>query len=128
MRKLHGVTLATLVVFGLAHSARSADDDAHAVVDKAIKALGGEAKLKKAKAMTWKTKGKIIFGGNASEFTSQTTVAGLDRLRNEFESEFGGNPIKGTTVIAGDKGWRKFGEMSMELDEGGLANEKRNVY
>src|SRR5262249_37878164 len=80
------------------------------------------------KAATWKAKGKINFGGNESEFTSQATVQGLDHFRQEFEGEFGGNKIKGITVVNGDKGWRKFGDMNMDLDKDGVGNEKRTVY
>jgi hypothetical protein len=32
------------------------------------------------------------------------------------------------TVLAGDKGWRKFGDNKMEMDKDGVANEKRTVY
>ena len=31
-------------------------------------------------------------------------------------------------VLNGDKGWRKFGDEPMELDEDALANEKRRAY
>lgn len=129
MRRLLGMTLVTLVVSGSGTQVRSAEDaDAKAVIDKAIESLGGEAKLSKAKGFTWKTKGTFILGGNESSFTGQTTVAGLNQFRGEFEGEFGGNKVKGVTVLAGDKGWRKFGDMSMELDAESLANEKRSVY
>jgi len=118
--------LSALVVSTLALSAARADD-ADAVVDKAIKAIGGEAKLAKVNAVSWKGKGKIIFNDNENTFTSQATVRGVGHLRSEFEGEFGGNPFKGVTVLSGDKGWRKFGDNLMELEGDQLANEKRNV-
>ena len=31
-------------------------------------------------------------------------------------------------VLAGDKGWRQFGDNKMEMDQDGLANQKRAVY
>jgi hypothetical protein len=113
---------------GLGANARSDDRDAQAVLDKAMKALGGEDKLAKLQAATWKAKGTISFGGGDNAFTSQVTVQGLDHLRQVFEGEFGGNKIQGVMVLAGDKGWRKFGDMQMELDKAGVANEKRTVY
>jgi hypothetical protein len=113
----------------LGGAARAADDkDGKAILDKAIKALGGEEKLKALKAVTWKGKGTVNIGGNDSPFTSQATAQGLDHYRGEFEAEFGGNTIKGVAVVAGDKGWRKFGDMSTKLDKDDLANEKRNAY
>jgi hypothetical protein len=127
-RFLGGVLVATLVT-GLGSLARAEEDkDAKAVLDKAIKALGGEEKLAKVTAATWKAKGKISFGGNENEFTSDVTFQGLDHYRSAFEGDFGGNKVKGLVVVAGDKGWRQFGDNTMELDKGGLANEKRSLY
>ena len=98
------------------------------VLDKAIKALGGESKLAKATAFSRKVKGKISFGGNDSEFTSESTIAGLDRYQSTFEGDFGGNKVKGVTVLNGDKGWRKFGDNKFEMDKDTLANEARTIY
>src|SRR5689334_7167092 len=75
-----------------------ADDDAKAILDKAIKALGSEEKLAAVQAATWKSRGTIRLGGNNSDFTSQTIVQGLDRFRQEFEGDFGGNKVKNVTV------------------------------
>jgi hypothetical protein len=129
MARFIGLVFTAMFAFNLASSARAADDkDATAILDKAIKALGGEEKLKALKAVTWKAKGKLIFGENESKFSSQATAQGLDHYRGEFEGEFGGNKVKGATVLAGKKGWRKFGNMNMELEGDALANEKRTVY
>jgi hypothetical protein len=114
-----------LVILGVANSARSAaEGDAKGLVDKAIKALGGDAKLKKGKGATWKTKGKLSIQGNETDFTAQATVAGLDRIHSQFETEF----FKAVLVLDGDKGWVSFGQGVMELDAENLAREKRNVY
>lgn len=128
MRKLLGPALLTLLVCGFSVPALSADNDAGGLVDKAIAALGGEAKLSQGKGMTWKSKGSITFGDNENQFTGDATVAGLDRYHSEFEGDFGGNKIKGVTVLDGDKGWRKFGETIMPMDADQVANEKRSVY
>jgi hypothetical protein len=128
MKRLVGCALLAALVFGLAGPVRGDDKEAQAVLDKAIKALGGADKLGSLQAFTWKSKGKISFGGNDNEFTSTSTAEGLDHFRSEFEGDFGGNKVQGVTVLAGDKGWRKFGDMSMELDKDGVANEKRNLY
>jgi hypothetical protein len=105
-------------------------DDAQSgpVLDKAIKALGGESKLSKATAFSRKVKGTISFGGNENQFTSESTIAGLDRYQSTFEGEFGGNKVKGVTVLNGDKGWRKFGDNKFEMDKDALANETRTIY
>src|SRR2546430_16141415 len=107
MTRFRGAVLALALVFGLSGSGGAADaKDATALLDKAIKALGGEIKLSQIKAATWKTRGTISFGGNDSEVTTQSTVQGLDHFRQEFEGDFGGNKVKGINVLAGNKGWR----------------------
>jgi hypothetical protein len=129
MKQFLGALVLAALLSGPGGSARAGGGkDVDAVLDKAIKALGGKEKLSKAHRATWKGKGKIRIGGDDSEFTSQTTVDGLDRVRLEFEGEFMGNKVKGVNVLAGDKGWRKFGDMETDLDKEALANEKRNAY
>jgi hypothetical protein len=126
-------TIAAVVVAALVAAcggpARAADDkDTQAILDKAMQALGGKDKLSKIHAGSWKSDGIIIIGGNDNKFSSQTTVQGLNQFRQEFKGEFGGNEVKGVTVVNGDKGWRKFGDMEMEMDADALANQKRNIY
>lgn len=129
MRRLLGAMVAALVLVAAGGSARAeGDKDVNAVLDKAIKALGGEEKLRSAKVLQWSGKGKLILAGNESDFTSSTTVQGLNHFRQDFEGEFGGNKVSGVTVLAGDKGWRKFGDMTMEMDKDAVLNQKRAVY
>lgn len=129
MNRLIGVLTALAVAAGAGGWCAGGDKaDAGAILDKSIKALGGADKLGAAKAVTWKSKGKINFGGNENEFTMQVTIQGLDHMRSEFEGDFGGNKIVGVTVLKGDKGWRKFADNNMDLDEAAVASEKRNLY
>ena len=102
--------------------------NANAIVDKAIKALGGAEKLGKIMAITWKTKGTISFGGNDSPVTTQWALQGLDHFRHEFETAFAGNKIKGINVVAGDRGWRRFGDGVAELSPDSVAYLKRHAY
>ncbi len=126
MRKLLVVMLTSAFLGATAGLIRAADDP-KAVVDKGIKALGGEENLAKVKAATWKSKGKLFIQGNANDFGLEVTVEGLDHIRSKFEGDFGGQKIEGTTVLAGDKGWRTFPEAS-EMDAPAIANEKRTLY
>jgi hypothetical protein len=117
------VVFASLVI-AIAPAA-SADDGADAIINKGIKAIGGEARLAKARATTSKIKGTFISGDNASEFKVEQTTDGLDRMRSIFKGDGGGHKFTTTTVIDGDKGWRKEGEMEvMELEGEQLADEK----
>ena len=124
MKRLLG--LAVALAFSSA-PALADEAGAKAVVDKAVKALGGEEALNKAKAFAYKSKGTLTINGNASEFSSEATTDGLDRHRAEFSGSFNGNEFKAVTVLAGDKGWRKFGDDPMELGADDVANEKRSL-
>jgi hypothetical protein len=128
MKRFLRAALAIVFVTATASLVRADDKDPNAVLDKAIKATGGEEKLKKVGAIAWKAKVNITFNDNTNEFTSHATVQGLDHYRSELEGNFGGNPSKIVTVLNGDKGWRKFGDAPMDLDENALANDKRRVY
>jgi uncharacterized protein (TIGR02246 family) len=101
---------------------------ASAIVDTAVKALGGSEKLSKIQAATWKTSGTISFGGSDSKISTEWTVMGLDHLRLEFEGIFGGSKVKGINVVAGERGWRKFGDNEVELDNAAVADLKRHAY
>ena len=101
-----------------------ADEDAKAILDKAIKALGGEEKLAKVDAFSIKAKGTVVFNGNENDSTTEVTVKGLDHIRREF----GNDQFHGVVVLDGDKGWRKFGDNSSEIEGDGVANEKRFIY
>jgi hypothetical protein len=128
MKLLLGAVLGTVFVLALGGPAWADDKEATAILDKGIKALGGEEKLAKVKAVSYKGKGKLSFGGNDSDYSVQGTMEGLDKMRQDIEGEFMGNKVQFAFVLAGDKGWRKFGEQSMELDKDGVANQKRALY
>lgn len=120
------LVLSMAFVAGLAGQVTA--DEPSAVLDKAIKAMGGEENLGRASVSNLKVKGTFNFGGNESKFASESTVEGLDRYQSKFEGEFGGNKVQATTVLNGDKAWRKFGDFKQEMDKDATANEKRTVY
>jgi hypothetical protein len=128
MKGFLGAMLATVLVSGFGSSARGDDNDVKAILDKAIHALGGEAKLRKADAIAWRATGKSYDDGNESSFTNETTAQGLDRVRMETEYEIGGNHFKGVTVINRGRAWSKNGNVVNELEGVPLANIERNLY
>jgi hypothetical protein len=129
MTKFLGAVLAILLIFGVGGSGRpAAAQDANAILDKAIQALGGAEKLSQAKILSSKGKGTVTFGGNDNEATFQSVSQGLDHIRRDLAINAGGNEFKVLTALAGDKGWREFGGNRMELDKDAIANEKRRAY
>lgn len=99
--------------------------EALALVDKAIVAVGGEEKLAKMQAYSWKIKGLLSLGGADSPMTAETTIQGLDHWRQDFV--IGGGVFKGTWTLAGEKGWRNLGGNRVDYDKGAVAEEKRSI-
>jgi outer membrane lipoprotein-sorting protein len=107
-----GRTLAGVVAFGLvlavAAQARADDQaDIKAVVDKAIKSMGGEAQLAKLKAATFKGKGNFQEGGQEITFAYDGALQGTDKYRMEMDATINGMNMKIVMVLNGDKGWGK---------------------
>jgi hypothetical protein len=127
MRRILGAAMTVAFLINFGGLVRGDDQAAQAILDKAIKAMGGEEQLSKVRAAAWKANGKITINGNESEFKSGATIQGIDHIRNEFEGEFNGNTVKGVTVLNGDKAWRKFNDNINEMDDKQLATEKRSV-
>jgi hypothetical protein len=131
MKTVIAAAVAVSLVVGLffCSPGRAADDAGPAaVVDKAIKALGGAEALAKVKAIEWTSKGTITINGADNPITLKTTIRGVDHARREFEGDFDGTIIKGVTVVTGDKAWRRFMDEVTELDGETLANERRATY
>jgi hypothetical protein len=107
-----------------------ADDaaDARAIIDKAVQAVGGEAKLAAAKAYTQKVNGKFHGPAGVIAFTGEWTVSLPDGLRQAIESQSDGMTFRTTRVIAGDKGWLRVNDTLVELDKNALAGERAQMY
>ena len=118
MRRAHAAVIAVAVLAAICGPARADDPKAKAILDRAIKALGGEEKLAKIEAFSWKA--KVKFGQPRPEMNAELIFKGLDHMRRAY----GVNLV----VLAGDKGWRKVRDAPMELSDESIANEKRSIY
>jgi outer membrane lipoprotein-sorting protein len=100
-----------------------ADDptEARALLDKAIKAAGGEEKLGKYKAMTWKASGTYYGMGAGLPYTGTYAVQRPGQFRMEIEGVF-------TIVVDGDKGWIKAGGSTEEMNKDQVAERKEDNY
>jgi hypothetical protein len=92
-----------------------------------MKAMGGEEKLAKAAAISWKTAGTMSVMGNASEVTTECVAEGVDKLRRKLEADFNGNAFQAVIVVNGDHAWRKFGDNQMPIEGDALTYEKHMV-
>jgi hypothetical protein len=127
MKRSHVAVLLAAAVSLVTAPIRADEAQVRQILDKAIRALGGEEKLAKVDVFTWKSKAKITIDGNQNEITSEATVQGFDHFRSTFEGDFNGNRFQGVSVLNGDKGWRKFGDQSEEMEPDAVKNEKRSV-
>jgi hypothetical protein len=84
--------------------------DAVAVLDKAIKAVGGEERLAKVKAATWKGKGKYFAVGGGVDVAGEWAIQGADRFRADLHMELNEAKVRQVRVLNGDKGWIKLGD------------------
>jgi len=116
--------------FLFASAPARADDaaDARALVEKAVKAHGGQDKLEKFTAHTVKFKGTFHGMGQEIPITGEVTTQGADRLRMDLDIEAGGMKFKFVNVVAGDKGWTRMGDETKELDKDQLAEAKEQAY
>ncbi len=123
--------LATLSL-GLAFvvAAARADDQADAlkIIDKAIKAVGDEAKQKKYMASTYKMKGTFHGMGTEMPYSGEAAIQLPDKSRMSLDFDIGGQKFNFVMVYAGDKGWMKAADMSMEMDADRLAEQKESMH
>jgi hypothetical protein len=122
-------SLLSAAVFGLflllPYPALAADDEPKVLVEKAIKAYGGEEKLAGIKAIQVKSKGTIDILGMSLEFTSNGVQQLSGQLKSEIQMEIMGNQITVVQICDGKKGWLKVADNVMEL-EGDLLKEMQD--
>src|SRR5262249_36799618 len=88
------------LVLGFAGSGRA--DELKDLLDKAIKAHGGEEKLAKIKAARTKTKGTIELGGGLA-FTQEIVYQIPDKFKESMELTVNGNQVRVVTTVNKDK-------------------------
>src|SRR4051812_33727021 len=94
--------------------------DAKALLDKAIKAMGGQAKL--AKLSTASAKGKLTGSEGGKDVTVELDGLwqGMSQYRADVEVQEGGNSFKAVMVFNGDMGWFKKGDDTKDAPEGAV--------
>jgi hypothetical protein len=116
--------LALVLVAGVAR----AEDTPQQILDKAIAATGGEENINKLPASTWKSKGTVHIQGMSISFNGEWAQAALSKSRTSIEVDFNGQKFQFTSVLNGDKGWRKMGDNVMELADQELKTERDNNH
>jgi outer membrane lipoprotein-sorting protein len=105
----------------LAFSGALRAEEPKEIIDKAIKAAGGEEKLAKFNARTWAAKGTYYGAGDGTAYTAEYAVQLPDKMRVEIKNVF-------TMVLNGDKGWMKMGDNAEEMNADQLTEQKENAH
>jgi hypothetical protein len=86
-----------------------------ALVDKALKAMGGADKVSKLKTSSWKGKGTLLIDGTSVPYTEESATQQPDQFRFEMELDFNGQKLNQILVIDGDKGWIKVANQTTDM-------------
>jgi hypothetical protein len=115
-RLLAGLSTACLLSLGT--SARAADDQPKDILEKAIKAHGGEELMTKYKAGITKSKGKITVPGVGEvEFSQETAYMIPDKFKESIQMTINGMNINVITRIVGDKNSIEVNGKEMDVPE-----------
>jgi hypothetical protein len=98
------LALLSAILLGFSVGAKAADEDAKAIVIKAIKAHGGEEALTKYKASQAKNKGKIKLPGVGEiEIVQDISIMHPDMFKESVELDIANMKINIVTMVKGDK-------------------------
>ena len=92
-----------------------AQDDAKAILEKAVKAHGGVEKLGKVKFQQSKAKGRIEAAGGL-DFTQESTVQPPNKFKEVIHLTVNGMQIDVATVYNGKEGWINANGQTMPLE------------
>jgi hypothetical protein len=125
MRKLLPALIAGLVLFPTG-VARAQQGEARAIIERAVKAMGGLENLTKLKAAHSKSRGIYPMDGEA--FTTEAFSESPNRIKLMWRSSDRATPMLRTLVITGEKGWMVSNGFLTDLDEEIMATMRKARY
>jgi hypothetical protein len=118
MRNRLLTALAVALLVGSPRPATAADDEAVALVKKAVAAQGGQEKLSRQAAGITKMKGTIYALPQGDvPFTGEAVTQPSGSVKITLEVTLGGQPFTVTQVLDGDKGWVNNNGQVNDLDD-----------
>jgi hypothetical protein len=130
MKFIHrGMLVVCLALVAAGFSAADDADTIKAVLDKGIKALGGEDKITKYPGLMLKGAGKFYEGERGIPYSAVWYTQGLDKSRTTTVVDFKGVKSVEITVVNGMKGWMKAtGDETKDLEKDALEEERESLY
>ncbi len=128
MRVLCQVVGISVLLVGI-QTLRSDDQDVvRALLDKAIKAHGGEANLRKYPALSLKGNGTIYTMGEGHPFMGAWAMQGPSQSRFAMEFKIMGISFNAVSVLNGDKAWFSINDGLLDVGKEELTAEKKGMY
>src|SRR5262245_12893903 len=131
MRSLLAALLSTVILLGLG-ARLGAQEDARALIVKAVAAVGGEEKLSRQGAMETKMKGTIPVGGDNFPFTAtvvtQQLPGGDSQAKFTLDVEILTQKHNITQTVAGGKGWKTLDGQLSDLTDAEVQEMRRSAY
>jgi hypothetical protein len=128
MKKMVEAVIAAALTLGC-HSRGLADGPAEAreIVERAIRAAGGSARLARTQIMTRTAKGTMFFFNQQIPFSTQLTIAFPDRLRDRIDIRADKSSLV-VRVISRDKGWQASAGSTTEMTSFDLNELKEEIH
>jgi len=127
MRRIVTPVLVAGLLLGAANRVR-AQEDARAMVVRAVQAHGGEANLAKIRADLVKIKGSLTYKGEKVPFVAETLVQLPGQFKNTMTFHFPNNESTLVQVLNGDKAWISVNGKTQLADDKLLAELQQMMH
>jgi acetyl esterase/lipase len=125
---MRNLLLGTLVVLLWGSTGLAGEEEARAIIAKAVKAHGGAEHLARLKAVRVRAGGSITANKAGVEFTYQTVWQSPGRLRNVLQMPVGNQKLTVIQILDGDRGWASVNGLTTPLDEKRLGEMKAQAH
>jgi hypothetical protein len=124
--RLATVALTTLLLAGRPAGAEEAAE-ARAVIDRAIAAAGGEARLGRVKAAEWTCKGTAHASSDLA-FTDHCFAQWPEQFRHESAIEVMGRKFRRALILDATKGWISEDRGTVDMNDAALSELREKVH
>ena len=128
MRKLGLLTVGLSLLLGWGLHGQTPQDESRAIIKKAMKAHGGEAKLAAIKAMQLKGKGKLHAMGMEIPFTIDVSTESPDKSKAVIDVDINNMKFTIINILNGKKGWNNIMGMTKAMDDKELAEAQEQAH
>jgi hypothetical protein len=117
MHRIIGTLVAFGLFLGIGLASQAGDNDADAIIDKAIKAQLGTGKDAKKQGYRGKNKGTLFIAGMELEFVQAVTVMMPTKFKDVMTLTVANNKVEIVTVFNGKEGWIKAGAKEIKVEK-----------